>query len=101
MARPNKKQGFRPIIVDGVRYRWRYVDFNRTADLEVYLETESSARGQRLCVNFDCNAEWRGRVPPFTPRNVAIAIRAAIARGWRPLAETGDFQLALVLPATD
>jgi hypothetical protein len=80
MARPTNKQRFRPITVDGIRYLWRCADYNRTADIEVQLESESSARGQRLCANLKCGRPQR----IITSRLVSTIILAAIADGWRP-----------------
>ena len=90
MARSSRKQGFRPITVDGAQYRWR-CDDNRTADLEIHLETESSARS-RLCVNFECPT-----LPlPITGRIVSAVIREAITVGWNPQNVVGDYSVDLV-----
>jgi hypothetical protein len=102
MARPKRKQGFRPVVVDGIRYRWRFDEPNRTADLEIYLESESSARGQRLCVNFrNDGTPLHGTPFPLTGRAAATAIRMALERGWQPRTATGDFRLDLNWPTVN
>lgn len=91
MARPSKKRGFRPIVVDGFRYSWRLDDDNRVADLEVYLETEQSRHGQRLCV--DTKVHWPSRV---TGRIVSQIIREAVRLGWNPHEVGKDFSLEML-----
>lgn len=90
MARPEKKRGFRPIVVDGVNYRWRIDGGNLTADLEVH-QRQTDIRGQRLCVNLTCH------VPsPFTGRIVSEIIREAMKEGWRPSHVDSDCLLDVV-----
>jgi hypothetical protein len=94
-GRPKNNRGFRPIVVDEVRYRWRFGEFNRTADLEVYLETDTSARGQRLC------SDRRVGMPmQTTGKVVAQIIREALAAGWRPNEVGGDFRFTASVPST-
>ena len=87
MARPINKQGFRPVVVDNVRYRWRSDYHNRTADIEVHLESPSSVRGQRLCANLKCN------LPSaiVTARLVSAIIASALAEGWQPNQVAPDY----------
>ena len=101
MARPRIKRGFRPIVVNGIHYRWRACNANRTADIEVHCELESSARGQRLCVYL---AEpIPAEAVPFagqylhgtvvTPVAIAKLICDALSLGWQPLAAGEDFAI--------
>jgi hypothetical protein len=91
MARPNKKRGFRPIVVDGSPYRWRYGELNATADFEAHLETDAGFRGQRLCVN-DGHMNWPTVI---TSAIVSRIIREAINLGWNPNESGDDFLLEL------
>jgi hypothetical protein len=106
MARPQKKHGFRPISVDGVSYFWRVEDHNKTADLEVHLASESSRRGQRLCVYFaepipivdETHFIQLESFPvPVTAKIVSEIIRDALRQGWCPQHAGRDFVLKLVV----
>jgi hypothetical protein len=86
---PPKQQPFLPITVDGLCYRQRWENDDRVVILVVFQETESRTRGQRLCSHFP--TEWITRNEATTDSYVPQVIRAALAEGWRPNKNGGDF----------
>lgn len=92
MARPKLKKGFRRIVVDDVAYQWR-VDDDHAGDLNVILDSESSARSARLTVllwkwgtftSMDGDA-FRGPCEvSVTPGIVRKVIIRALSCGWEP-----------------
>ncbi|MDF1665841.1 MAG: hypothetical protein P1V97_29060 [Planctomycetota bacterium] len=84
-------KGSRPIIVDGVDYRWMVA--SRNGPIRLVVEA-SNVKGQRFCVTFpfgdyylDTTNRWWPDVQ-VRPEHVRKLIRVALERGWRPK-ETG------------
>lgn len=90
MTLPNKRRGFRHIVVDSQSYRWRMF-----ADGTIVIRLNSHPR-QQLMVNIDWQDPWlqdRANMPyhhlhpcssPITPKFVAMAIQASLKLGWQP-----------------
>lgn len=101
MARPKKKREFRKIVVDQHSYQWRFNYGRSDGLLEILADDHSSARGQRLTVEWGW-VDWfepeYQSAPPFdphivTPRFVQMAIQFAVNAGWQPRAAGADFAL--------
>ncbi len=96
MARPKKKRGFRPIVVDDLTYQWQF-----DGVLTVYGDNEKSSRGQALVVSWG----WVDWLEPeyqyaisfdphiVTPSFVRPAIQFALTAGWRPYASGKPFRI--------
>jgi hypothetical protein len=119
-TRPSRKKGERRIIVDGVAYYWRIPQRANTNQEDLWMSLFAIVRHAEephaeLCVFFPQmhgvpgtyrTAEERARrrelqlakklsAPPVTPREVAAAVREAVARGWRR-----DRSFTLFLPGS-
>lgn len=85
------KKGSRSVEVDGVRYRWlirrkpTYGQAIGESGLTVVVELEEP--GATLVVELDVNRPdaWiePGQIS-VTPRDIALFVRAGLARGWTP-----------------
>ncbi|MBX9584424.1 MAG: hypothetical protein K2X87_29335 [Gemmataceae bacterium] len=100
-----RKTGSRPITVDGVVYRWRIA--RRPSDEEFGWAEPMTAsvglatgRGRVLFVRCGLRhgniRDQPGAV--VTPRRIAAAIRAALAKGWEPAGKGPP--LVIDLPAS-
>lgn len=87
MALPTKKRDFRPIVVDNVKYQWRF-----NGVLTVFADSPSSKRGQKLIADWGwmdwLEPEYKDAVPfdphVVTPSFVRSAIQYAVSVGWQP-----------------
>jgi hypothetical protein len=102
MARPHKKGKYRPIVVDGLQFRWCHEFWYRSFCLVVVLERDTSERGQRLIVERSSDARPERDIPTLdlsiwkafhraredfaseeaTPGFVAAVIQFALKHGW-------------------
>jgi hypothetical protein len=101
-----RKTGSRRIVVDGVEYRWRIaprptdVEFDYAGSMVASVQLAKNA-GQVLFVSCGLRAgnilDQPGVV--VTPRQIAAAIRSALADGWQPAERGKPFRTPL--PAAD
>lgn len=90
MILPNKRRGFRQIIVDFIGYRWKVTDVGN-----VDIRADIKPRNQ-LIINIDWEDPWlqdranmhhHHQLPcnaPISPKFVAMAIEESIKLGWQP-----------------
>ena len=78
MARPQKKRGYRRIIVSGLAFQWSFEPW-RKPHLEVVLDEDTSSRACRLAIQ---NARRDGEAAPrhTLPSYVQEAIEKVLAR---------------------
>ncbi|MEM7595296.1 MAG: hypothetical protein AAF383_28010 [Cyanobacteria bacterium P01_A01_bin.83] len=93
MSLPNKKRGFRRIVVDFIDYDWRYFSQYRKICLDVRLSTKPR---NKLIINLDSEDPWlqmRENISthnlhpcsaPITPKFVTYAVKESLALGWKP-----------------
>ncbi|MCA8912358.1 MAG: N-acetyltransferase [Planctomycetes bacterium] len=99
MARPKKRRGYSPIVVDGEHLAWR-VSSEHNVDygfVSLTVRSDSNA-GCRLVVDFGGVDVWLnpqlGRVPTIVkPAFVAQAVQFARAKGWDPIAHQDPFRI--------
>jgi hypothetical protein len=94
-----RKKGSRPLVVDGVRYRWRvrhrptYLQGAFAHRLTVGVEAEGGSCSLLVELSQAHPSNWIGDpAVPVTPREVADAIRAALAVGWQPMEPGSAFR---------
>jgi hypothetical protein len=88
MSYSRKQKGFRNIVVDGARYRWRLrtgADANR-----VILQSETSGGQQAIVLMRNSRDPWldisngRAELTKITPKIVRTMIVQALKAGWQP-----------------
>ena len=87
-----RKRGSRPIVIDGVRYRWRVPSrptyrqgaYANPLELTVWQD-DANGSVLHLYGRAARPDNWLGRPGEIvTPGRVAAGIRAALAAGWKP-----------------
>lgn len=93
MSLPNKKRGFRRVVVDLIDYDWRYLSQYGKISVDVRL---SAKPRNKLIINLDSEDSWLQKrenisihslhpcSAPITPKFVTHAIKESLALGWQP-----------------
>jgi hypothetical protein len=89
------KKKSRPIVVDGVAYRWHFREDFEWNDIVVRAVGPT---GQRLVIR----VPWSNSEPPHlnfmpsvTPKWVANAIRHCLEEGWQPHVRASNYELTV------
>jgi hypothetical protein len=88
MSYATKTNGFRTIMIDGVRYRWRFRPGRE--DSVVTLQGSESGCQQAIVRLPGVRDPWYAfpygdaQLVSVTPRTVSQIVRQALARGWEP-----------------
>src|SRR4051812_33441204 len=98
-----RRKGSRGIMVDGVRYLWRFPPV-LTQDQDDYwpgcyvtVQRADVRRGSVLVISFPQHRPDTApdqEAVPVLPSHVARGIRAAISRGWQPEQQGPQFVIA-------
>ena len=84
MSLPQKKRGFRKIIVDGIAYDWcvdQIIDIRKADEPRSSLQIDI-VRGDPWLQKFETRLQPNSN--PITPSFIAFAIQEVTRLGWKP-----------------